>query len=469
MILPSLTRFRAWMLALRPGPADHLTECGRSHDRTRRVVWSAMSNALLTCSGLVVSLITIPLTIHYLGSERYGVWVTLSSLLSWLAISDLGFGSVALINALSESKGSGNVPATRAYISTSFFVMVGIAITLGILSILIFDNINWPTVFNVSGAVDERELAEAVSIAIMCFLLMFPGNLVHAVCAGHQETYIAHAWGIVGNISSLVALILVTRGEGNLPSLVMALSGTRMTVVIFSLIYLFGLRYREVTPRWNMVSRAAFARLGHLGWKYLVQNLTAMVMFQSQPILISQMLGPTAVGIYSVAVKLLTLPQVIAQFFLMPLVPAYGEARGRGDWAWMQKMLKRSTKIALATGLLPTIPLMFAAPRIIHIWVGPDLIPPVGLITSLGLYTAVCSVTAALAVYFTGIERIGALAIIGTCNAALTLILAFLFVHFFGLSGMGWAMLAGFAITNFGGQVLLLSRLKRTTGTGEAS
>lgn len=466
MSLPNLTRLRAWLLALRPGPADHSTEAGRGRDRMRRVAWSALSSAVVTAAGLAVSLITIPLTVHYLGPERYGVWMTLSSLLSWLAISDLGFGSVALINALSEARGRGDHTATRAYVSTAFFALCGIALILGALFAVAFPLVSWPAVFNVRGLVDETELTEAVLAALACFLLMFPGNLVHAVCAGHQETYVAHAWGVAGHLASLVALVLVTRGEGSLPALVMALSGTRMAVVLLSLLYLFTLRHREAAPRWRATSRAAFARLGHLGWKYLAQNLTAMAMFQSQPILIAQFLGPAAVGIYSITYKLLTIPQMVAQFFLMPLVPAYGEARGRRDWGWMKRTLRRSVKLSVVTGFLLTLPLMLAAGWIIRAWVGPALVPPASLVIALGLYSAISAVVSALAVYFTGLEKIGSLAVIGALNALLTLGLAFLLLPRWGLAGMGWAMLVAYAAANLGGQLILL---RRTTRSGESA
>ena len=47
----------------------------------------------------------MPLTVHYLGAERYGVWLTISSLLTWMSMTDFGLAGNALVNVLAEASG----------------------------------------------------------------------------------------------------------------------------------------------------------------------------------------------------------------------------------------------------------------------------------------------------------------------------------------------------------------------------
>ena len=40
---------------------------------------------------ILVSLQVVPLTINYINPTRYGIWLTLSSIVAWLSYFDLGF------------------------------------------------------------------------------------------------------------------------------------------------------------------------------------------------------------------------------------------------------------------------------------------------------------------------------------------------------------------------------------------
>jgi O-antigen/teichoic acid export membrane protein len=68
--------------------------------------------------GFLVSFLSVPLTIGYLGSERYGVWLLLSSLLAWVRLADLGIGN-GLRTAIASALGSGRPDLVRPHISTA--------------------------------------------------------------------------------------------------------------------------------------------------------------------------------------------------------------------------------------------------------------------------------------------------------------------------------------------------------------
>src|SRR5215207_4315622 len=65
-------------------PFDTTTPEGRSRERHRRVALTALARAMTRGLGILISLITVPLTIHYLGPERYGLWMTISSFIALL-------------------------------------------------------------------------------------------------------------------------------------------------------------------------------------------------------------------------------------------------------------------------------------------------------------------------------------------------------------------------------------------------
>ena len=44
----------------------------------------------------------VPLTIHYINPTRYGIWLTVSSIIGWVSFFDIGFGN-GLRNKFAEA------------------------------------------------------------------------------------------------------------------------------------------------------------------------------------------------------------------------------------------------------------------------------------------------------------------------------------------------------------------------------
>src|ERR1035437_10668458 len=57
------------------------------------------------CS-IAVSLLLVPITIHYVNPTRYGIWLTLSSIVGWFSFFDVGLGN-GLRNKFAEAVTNG--------------------------------------------------------------------------------------------------------------------------------------------------------------------------------------------------------------------------------------------------------------------------------------------------------------------------------------------------------------------------
>ena len=64
---------------LRLSAFDSSTEQGRSAERYRMAAWSVVANVLSKGMSLTVIVMSVSLTLPYLGAERFGVWMTISS------------------------------------------------------------------------------------------------------------------------------------------------------------------------------------------------------------------------------------------------------------------------------------------------------------------------------------------------------------------------------------------------------
>src|SRR5438270_11855505 len=93
---------RAQIRALILQPIDTTTKEGRSRSRYRRAFATTLA---IGCGRLVSSLtllLSVPLSLGYLGRERFAVWIIISSFSAFLSFADLGIGN-GLVHAFSEA------------------------------------------------------------------------------------------------------------------------------------------------------------------------------------------------------------------------------------------------------------------------------------------------------------------------------------------------------------------------------
>ena len=114
-----------------------LTQSGvdRGRERYRRAGVTASTSYIARGLAILTGFVSLPLTVDYLGAERYGVWLTISSLLLWLALTDFGLAGNALVNVLSEAAGNDDRVAARQYTASAFWALVTIALVMGVTSI----------------------------------------------------------------------------------------------------------------------------------------------------------------------------------------------------------------------------------------------------------------------------------------------------------------------------------------------
>jgi len=450
--------FRRWVSAR--DPAD------RSAGRVRRARLTSASSILTQGITFVVGLVSVPLTVSYLGQERYGMWITLSSFLTWLTLADLGLGGNGLINTLADANGRDDRQLGREMVATAFWSLAGIGGVLAVGCALAVPLVPLDALFRPSAHVVMSELQWAVVLAFGSWLLVLPLNTVTAIFHGYQEGYLSNAWAVVGSLASLLALAVVTQLHGGLVELVVALCGTRLVVALAGGIYLFAWHRPWLMPTPRAVTRRALSRLFFLGIRYQVAQIAGVGMFHSQPFIITQALGPTQVGIFTVAYRLITLPLQLIQAFAFPLMPAYGEARARQDWAWIRATLRRSlTASAVGISCMVLAMVIFARP-IVRLWVGPGMEPDQSLVLALGLYVFVAGLVTPVSVMLYGLERIGPQALFASVNALATVVLGLWLIRQWGLSGMAAAMAIALGLVNPLGQAVELRAAFRAQRPG---
>ena len=429
---------------IRPGSLDLCTPEGRAAERHRRVVLSALASALAKMISVATMLISVPLTLHYLGPERYGMWMTISSFAAILAFADLGIGN-GMLNAIAAAHGRDDPVTIRSYISSGFFALSLVAIGLLGIFAAAYQLVPWPTLFNVQSEVARKEAGPAVAVFFICFALAIPLSIVQRVQMALQRGFLSSLWQCLGSAFGLIGVLVAIGYKASLPWLVLAFVGTPLIALAINHVLFFGHMQRQMAPVFRSITRGAATQLLRAGMLFMVLQLVVAVAYASDSLVIAQLLGPAAVADYSVPERMFTLITMIIAMVLSPLWPAYGEALARGDDTWIRQTLRRSLIVSVALSFSCSFTLIFIGPRLLELWIGKAIVPSTALLVGLAVWKTVEAGGTALAVFLNGTQHLKIQLLVAVSVGILAMTLKIVLTPILGISGTTWATVIAYS------------------------
>ncbi len=427
--------YRPWQ---RPGdPA-----AARSAERYRRAAPTGCTSILAKLVVLATTVISVPLTFRYLGLDRYGLWMTVTSFVLFLGFADFGVGN-GLVAAISEAHGKDDEQLAQRQISCGFFLLcliaLGILVVLGIL----YPFIPWGRVYGTNTALAGREAGPATVILIVCTALSMPLGTVLRVQLGYQQGFVGDLWNAAGNALALAGILLVTHARGGLPTLVLAVAGAPVFVTAVNWMVQFFRIRPWLRPQRKLFERRAAFKLAAVGGLFFVQQCFGLIYYVSDNIVIAQTMGSAHVARFAVMQRIFSMG-LVAQYFMVPLWPAIGEAIARRDLAWAHRIVRRAIAISLGLGSVCGLCLLLASRSLMKRWSGVD----VGGVDSLRIAFAVWVVLVGYIAAMNAILNQPAVMVrhlkwFGAASLA-SLALKIAFARHGSLSGVVWGTVLGF-------------------------
>lgn len=336
---------------------------------------------------MVVSFALVPLTIGYVSSELYGVWLTLSSVLTWLSFLDIGF-SKGLKNKLTEAVAYNDWEKGKSLVSTTYFMMILIFLPICLLLEIMIPYIDWCSLLNVSTQY-SCEIVKAMHILVAMACLQMVVNVITSVVAAFQKVALSNAFMPIGNLISLVVIFVLTKTcPPSLTALAFSLAAMPILVTIIASVFLFTGQFNKVSPSFSLVKREHVKDLFELGYKFFIINIQVIVLYQSTNILISNISSPNDVTTYNIAYKLLSLAMMVYTIITAPLWPAYTDAYTSEDYAWMRNMRKKMQKI-LRISVVGCFLVAFISPWVYELWIGDTLHIPFVMTLMVAIYVSI--------------------------------------------------------------------------------
>jgi O-antigen/teichoic acid export membrane protein len=417
----------------------HLIQRVRRHlsedTRLARILHGGASALVSRGVALLVSAVTLPLTIRYLGPLQYGIWVTISTTVVMLAVMDLGIANT-LTNMISRAYALDDRIAAQRYYAAAFWSSTGISTVLGLVSFVLWPHMNWGHLFHLQDAFLIHEISLCVAIALGFFLLSLPLNLIHRVLSGYQQTQITNYFNLMSNVLSLGAILIVIKLHGSLIMLMLMYSASLLfgSITLNIWVNLWDRRWLMPSPR--LVRRAVISDLMSSGMGFFILQLAGIVVYNSDNLIITHYLGAADVTPYSVTWRLTGYAAVLQTAILPSLWPAYSEAYARGDYDWVRRMFWNTVRVAMGAVTIAVLILAFFGRWIIRWYAGAAAVPTAWLLFAICAWALMAAGMDLQACLLAAINRVKAQGILSAIAAALNIVLSIYLVKRLGSLGV---------------------------------
>lgn len=381
-----------------------LLSLSSSNERSSIVKHNVFYSTIIRSVNILISLILVPLTINYVNSVLYGIWLSLSSIVAWFSFFDIGFG-LGMRNRLTYALAYHKYIYGKILVSTTYAFMIIVFVFVGFFGCMICSFLDWAYLLNIPSIYNET-VTKAFQIVFIGFSLRMVLQLVLNVCQAYQMTGLASAIDMLGNfISLLFMLILVRLFAPNLICLSVALCIAPITVYLMANIILFRMKFRKVAPSLYYIRRFVIGDIASLGVKFFLIQIVCVILYQATNFIISHYCGPEQVTVYNIAYKYLYISLMFFTIIQSPLWSAFSDAYAKQDYGWMKTIYQKLIKFGIWGEICITI-FVAVSPIIYKLWIGDTVNIPFHITILVGLYIAISLIGQLHAIIVNGIGKL---------------------------------------------------------------
>lgn len=400
-----------------------------------------MSTYVLMVVSYVLVFFLTPYTLKYLGKEQYGIWVLLSSVISYFNLSNLGLNSTFLVEL---PKTKGNQTGYNKLINTIFLCMLGLALA----STIIVAALYWgfDHLFKIN-ATYLQSAKFALLIVYSTFILSFVASIFDNVLYSTNNIHLKNSYEIGKVILiGVFTFVVLYLGYG-----LLAVALCHLTVTFF---YFFLLFYTAKKVHYFKLDLQAFdlsllRKIIKPSWHYFVVGLAGQIVFFSDNLLISALKGVEFVALFSIMYRLSDI-SLKTLFRLSDMkYPKITVLSSQGDYEGLFKLHNRLLGITALAAFALFIVLYFFGLDILYWWLGDKQQFDVRILKVFSIFMLVHSCTHVTALFLTGMGQHGRLSYMAVADSILNLIFSYLFFQYFDLLGIALGTLLSHLCTGF--------------------
>lgn len=335
----------------------------------RTLLLAFRSSAAATLIGYTVNLAIVPFLLHRVGSQLYGAWATMASILAVGALADAGVRTEIIRrvgSAHGDGDGAGLVRSVREGV-TLLATLAGAIVVLGTVAAPLIRGFAFPRGVPGYGPA-EVDLMIRATVAVLAASLVANGyfGVLRGVQRGDVE---ATGQMMSVPVSAAVTVAGVVLGWGLWALFLGSVAGLAVTLAwntAGARRLVPGLRLRLVALDRPVVK--GYLALSGLA---LLSQIGDVVDSQWDKVVLSRYVGSTAVTSFQLGTNLVLQGKALALLPLAPLLVAIAELR-RHDRPRMEKLFALMARAAMVLAAVVLGAIYVFAPVFVHLWLGND-------------------------------------------------------------------------------------------------
>lgn len=330
----------------------------------RNTAWNYAGFAL----NLATNLVMFPFVVHRLGDAATGVWLLLSSVTGYMGLLELGIVP-SLTQTIAAAVGRGDRDGVDRAASTAQAVLAG----LGIVSLgLWFAGPLLTQTLGIGPELRDQALI-AFRISVVGFACRMPLATYQAILLGRQrQDRCSQLWIVLGVAKFAGAALVLTTGFG-LVALVATEMALHLAAGVLQVIWV-----REELPSlrlsWRLVTRADASRLLSFGGAILAVSLCALLIEQSDRLVVAAFLPVAMVTYYAAAWKLYMLCYTLTTTMVQAMAPIAADLHGRDDRAGIRLLFMRNARYSSIVAWPLACSFALAGGVLLRFWMGDDFL-----------------------------------------------------------------------------------------------
>jgi O-antigen/teichoic acid export membrane protein len=415
--------------------------------RGRQAAFSSFAGVAQRLLQIAGTLVVMPMVLHAVGSEGFGVWAAAASFFWMTVVVDFGVGQ-ALLTTVAQNVARGDIAEIRRQIGAALLVSLVLSLVGSILAAAIIPRIASPGV------------ADAYLIAAVLLSINIPLSLTANVWTGLQRFHMTSAWETFQTIVTVCGLFVLTRFSTDARYYVAVTAGGLLVANVASTISLYS-RHPELLPSLQLPSASRCLALMQRGAPFFILSVAATLAINLDSVIALSRLGADAASRMAVAQRACLTALGLLWVVTQPLWPAVTDAATRGDHAWVRKgILGGAIVVTLCALSGGAILILFGQP-LLDLWMGGGMKLGQDVPWAMAAWVAMLSLGRIVDVLLNGLGAVWFQARVAIIYSALAFLLKFLLAPHFGVAGILASTVIAYGLTYAPAYIWWLTRWLR--------
>ncbi len=411
------------------------SKVGIKSDRTKKITKNVFISFLFKGGSIIINFLLVPITINYLDIENYGIWLTLTSFISWFSFFDIGLGN-GLRNKFAEAKAKGDIALARGYVSSAYFTIGAISFSIFILFLIFNFFIDWTLIFNTSKSL-KNDLGHLMLIVFGFFGLQMVVNLITTIYSADQQPSMQGKINFFTQLGTLIIIWIMTKTcENSLFMFGLVFSAFPFVILFWLNWFSFNNKYKSFKPSLVLWKREYLNDIFGLGFKFFIIQFAGIVIYSTDSLIISNMLSPQDVVPFHMVFKYFSISTMIFSIISTPYWSGFTEAYANNDKQWINNSIKVLVKFSLLF-IIGCFILLFCSKWVYQFWIGEKVYIPLSLSILMMVYFIQVLFITPFTMYINGTGKILIQTLQGIFSALINIPLSIYFIKHFNMGSSG--------------------------------